>query len=88
MSAGGVAATIPDAEMDAIRRLVDNCASLEPHPFLRCGDRVRIRSGRLADIEGILVRKKNSLRLVLSAELLERSIAVEVDAEDVEPIPR
>src|SRR5438552_13650112 len=88
VSAGGVPATIPEVEIDAIRKAVENCEWLEPHPFLRCGDRVRIKAGRLANIEGNLVRKKNALRLVLSAELLERSIAVEVDSDDVEPIPQ
>ena len=86
VSAGGVAATIPDAEIESIRRMVENGVAVEPHAFLRCGDRVRIKSGGLAGIEGILVRKTNSLRLILSAELLERSISVEVDADNVEPI--
>jgi len=86
VSAGGAPAVIPGAEIDSIRKTVENGAAVEPHPYLRCGDRVRIKSGRLADIEGILVRQKNSLRLILSAELLERSISVEVDADNVEPL--
>jgi|SRR5437588_2034928 len=86
VSSGGVPAAIPGREMDAIRKLMDNGVAAEPHPFLQCGDRVRIRSGHLKDIEGILVRRTNSLRLILSAELLERSISVEVDADNVEPI--
>ena len=78
---------IPDAEVDGLRRAASGGGAVEPHPFLRFGDRVTVRSGHLAGIEGILVRRKNSLRLVLSADLLERSIAVEVDVNDVVAIP-
>ena len=84
VSIGGKAAEIPAAEVDAVRRAANGARAVEPHPFLRCGDRVRLRSGSLAGVEGILVRKKGSLRLVLSAEMLERSISVEVDVCEVE----
>jgi transcription antitermination factor NusG len=83
----GLPALIPEAEIEAIRRALESRLRVEPHPFLRTGDRVRIKSGPLAEIEGILVRRKNLCRLILSAELLEKSIAVEVDASSVEPIP-
>ena len=78
---------IPDAEIESIRKLVETSMRVEPHPFLKCGDWVRVKSGPLAGIEGILVRKKNLLRLVLSVELLEKSVAVEVDASTVERVP-
>jgi transcription antitermination factor NusG len=84
----GRPAPIPDAEMDAIRKAVEGRLRVEPHPFLRCGDWVRVTSGPLADVEGILVRKKGSYRLILSAELLGKSIAVEMDAFSVKPLPR
>ena len=86
VSIGGKAAAIAAEEVDAIRRAANGARAVEPHPFLRCGDRVRLRSGSLAGVEGILVRRKSSLRLVLSAELLERSISVEVDAGEVETL--
>jgi len=91
VSAGGVTAAIPEGEIEAIRKVAEHAEAehgpaVEPHPYLRCGDRVRIKRGRLAEIEGILVRRKNGLRLILSAELLERSIALEVDAHDVEAL--
>ena len=82
----GQPAAIPDIEIEAIRRAVDSPLRIEPHPFLRRGDWVRIKSGPLTDIEGILIRRKNSYRLILSAELLQKSISVEVDALSVEPI--
>ena len=82
----GCPAPIPEVEIDSIRRAVESPLGVEPHPFLRRGDWVRIKSGPLADIEGILIRRKSSYRLVLSAELLQKSIAVEVDAFSVEPL--
>ncbi len=80
----GRASRIPDEEIEAIRRLVESKLKAEPHPFLRDGDWVRVKSGPLEGIEGILVRKKNMYRLVLSVELLEKSISVEVDGALVE----
>jgi hypothetical protein len=61
---------------------------MEPYPFIRCGDRVRVKCGVLAGIEGILIRKKNIYRLVLSVEILNQAVAVEVEASDIEPITR
>ena len=84
----GRPAVIPDSEIDAIRKAVDGRLQAEPHPFLRSGDWVRVQSGPLADVEGILVRRKAQYRLVLSCELLAKSVAVEVDAFNVKPITR
>lgn len=75
---------VPREDLKAVRRLIQCGSGIEPYPFLRFGDRVRIREGPLQGIEGILVRKKNSLRLVLSVELLQKSVSVEVDAHLVE----
>lgn len=88
LSSFGRPAIISEEEVEAVRHVVESKLSVEPYPFLRCGDRVRVRSGALAGIEGILARKKNHLRLVLSVEVLEKSIAVEVDGVDVERISR
>ncbi len=85
---GGVPAAIPDAEIEAVRRAIETSLSVEPHPFLRRGDWVRVKWGPLEGLEGILLRKKGLSRLVLSVELLERSIAMEVDAASVEPVAR
>jgi transcription antitermination factor NusG len=86
VSIAGRPAPIPEVEINAIRRAAESSLAVEPHPFLRQGSWVRITSGPLVDIEGILIRKKGSCRLVLSAELLQQSIAVEVDALTVEPL--
>jgi transcription antitermination factor NusG len=82
----GRPAPIPEVEIETIRRAVESPHRVEPHPFLRRGDRVRVKTGLLAGIEGILIRRKGSYRLILSAELLQKSVAVEVDALSVEPI--
>ena len=87
VSWGGGPANIPPAEIEAVRRLVESSLKVESHPFLKCGDRVRIKSGPLEGIEGILVRKTLGFRLVLSVEMLSKSAAVEVDLEIVERLP-
>jgi len=79
-------ATIACAEIEAIQRVVGSCLKLEPHPFLHCGDRVRLRGGPLENLEGLLVRKKSTWKLVVSVEMLQRSVAVEVDASMAEKI--
>ena len=82
----GVPAPIPANEIDAVRQAVSHGLNAEPHPFLKSGDRVRVKSGPLGGLEGVLVRKKNFYRLVLSVELLVKSISVEVDVADVERV--
>jgi transcription antitermination factor NusG len=86
VSWGGRPAEIPWNEIEAVRRLVESSLPIEPHPFLKCGDLVRIKSGALEGIEGILVRKTRGVRLVLSVEMLSRSAAVEVDVNMVERV--
>jgi len=86
VSWGGRPADIPAEEIEAVRRLVDSAVQVEPHPFLKCGDLVRIKSGALEGIEGILVRKTRGVRLVLSVEMLSKSAAVEVDVSMVERV--
>jgi transcription antitermination factor NusG len=84
VSNGGHPATIPSAEIEGIRQAVGSGARVEPHPFLRCGDRVSVKYGPLAGIHGVLVRKRNVYRLVLSVEMLGKAAAVEIDAALVE----
>jgi transcription antitermination factor NusG len=79
-------ATIPETEIDGVRKTVEGRLRVEPHPFLKCGERVRVTRGTLQGVEGILTRKKNMFRLVLSVEMLAQSVGVEIDASDVEPV--
>jgi transcription antitermination factor NusG len=86
VSSGGQPAAIPDFEVEAIRRAVESGARIETHPYLKCGNWVRVKCGPLAGIEGILVRKKNVSRLVLSVEILGTAAAMEVAAFQVEAV--
>jgi transcription termination/antitermination protein NusG len=74
---------LPQLEVEALR-LGARLGRAEPHPYLRVGQRVRIKSGLMAGVEGILVRKKNEFRFVLTLEAIMRSVAVEVDASELE----
>ena len=86
VKSAGQAAVVPEEEIWAVRQLVEQCQRVEPHPFLNSGDWVRVKSGPLMGAEGILVRKKNLFRLVVTVEILGRSAAAEVDASIVERI--
>lgn len=86
VSCGDRPAAIQPSEIEGVRRIVESTLRIEPHPFLRSGDWVRVKYGPIAGLEGILLRKKNTARLVLSVEMLGKSAAVEVDASDVERI--
>jgi transcription antitermination factor NusG len=75
---------VPDGELEAIQRLLAARVPVLTSPFLEEGRRVRITRGPLADLEGILLdRKPNKGLLVLSVNLLRRSVAVEVDCTQV-----
>jgi transcription antitermination factor NusG len=83
---GGRLAIIPQAQLDAVRLIIESRLTVETHPYLQCGDRVRVKTGPLMGLEGILTRKKGVARLVVSMEMLGRSAAVEIDALNVERI--
>ncbi len=87
VSFSGVPAAIPAEEIEALQRATDGSVPVCAHPFLNCGDRVRVKQGPLAGVEGILIRHKNQCRLILSVEILKRSVAVEMEMNRVEKIP-
>jgi transcription antitermination factor NusG len=76
---------LPGDEIEALRRTI-HLLNAEPHPYLNVGDRARIRSGPLEGMTGIIVRKKNGCRLVLSLDLIMKSVAVEVDGLELERV--
>lgn len=82
----GLAAPLEDREVEEIRTMVASKARLSPWPYLRAGDRVRVERGPLRGLEGTLLRGSGEARLVVSVELLQRSIAAEVDPEMVVPL--
>ena len=81
----GLPTALPDTEMEIMRAGLSQNLRAEPHPFLTVGRRVRITGGPFAGLEGILKRKKSNLRVVVSLELIQRSVAVDVDVADVLP---
>jgi len=88
LSSGGQPIAIPTAEIDAIQQVMKSGLRLEPHRLLKIGERVRIKSGPLAGLQGLLVRQKNVYRLVISVEMLGRAAAVEVDSFLVERLAK
>ncbi len=82
---GRAPAPLLETDIEALRSGL-HLRRAEPHPLLKIGQRARIHSGALAGMEGIVVRKKNSFRVVLTMEAIMQSIAVEVDANELEPI--
>jgi transcription antitermination factor NusG len=80
----GQPAALPQLEIDALRNGLAQRIYAEPHPYLTAGRRVRICRGPLLGTEGILVRWKDKLRVVISLDVLMRSVAVEVDAADLD----
>jgi transcription antitermination factor NusG len=88
VSWGGRAAEISGEEIETIRRVVEGPWGVQPHRFLQCGERVRVKAGPLQGIEGILVRRGGGFRLVLTVEMLSQSAAVEVEAVLVERVQR
>jgi transcription antitermination factor NusG len=82
----GRPAALPDEEIETLRTSLNSGMRAEPHPYVSVGRRVRITAGPLAGREGILKRRKGNLRVVLSTELIQRSISVDIDASDVVPV--
>lgn len=86
VSFNGQPAVLPEIEIESLRQRLARGGRLEPHPYLRAGRRVRVCGGPMQGLEGIIVRRKDRCRVVFSLDLIMRSVAVEVDENDVEPI--
>ncbi len=76
---------LPEEEITSLRTSMLT-HKFEPHAYLTVGQKVRIKAGPLENMTGILVRHAGGLRVVISVELIRQAAAVEVDADDVEPI--
>jgi len=83
---GSTALPIPDGEISAIQAAVASGLSHQPWPYVEVGERVRVLYGSLTGLEGILINFKGSNRVVLSVNLLRRSVAVEMDAAWLAPV--
>jgi transcription termination/antitermination protein NusG len=77
---------IPDREIEDVRAVLSHGVGCSPYPFLKAGDRVRVVRGPLAGIEGTLIRSGSQSKLVISIEMIQRSVAASVAESDVEPV--
>ncbi len=76
---------VSDEEIDAVKTMVSSGMPIQVWPYVRTGQRVRIRQGAMAGLEGILVREKAAYRIVVNVELLNRGVSVEIERDLVEP---
>jgi transcription antitermination factor NusG len=77
---------LPERAVEALREGLAWQLKAQPHPYLTVGRRVRIKSGPLSGLEGILVRKKGNFRVILSIDLIMRSVTAQVELSDLERI--
>lgn len=82
----GTPLPLDDPEIEGLRSAVASGVKVAPHPYLTIGRRVRITAGPLNGREGILVRRRGDVRVVLSIELIQRSVLVDLSANELEPI--
>jgi len=85
VSFNGKPAPLEDSEVEVLRRGFSG-DGIQPHPFIKVGRRVRVSSDPMAGLDGVLVRKKDRCRVVLSIELIQRAVCVEVDEAEVAAI--
>ena len=86
VGARGEGAPIPEEQIDAVRTLMEERLPWSSHPFLKIGQRVRLRSGALDGVEGILISRNGDRTLVISVDAIQRSLAVRVEGYEVEAV--
>lgn len=77
---------LPEDEIKALRNGLNSGVRAEPHPYLTVGRKVRVKGGPLEGLEGILLKRKNQSRLVISMQLILRSVVAEVEERNLEPV--
>ena len=82
----GEGTPIPDSEIESVRLLLSRDVPFASYPFLKIGQRVRIRGGSLDGMEGVIVGGRGKRRLVVSVDLIQRSIAIAVEGYDIEAV--
>lgn len=86
VSFNGQPAALSAEEIEALQNRLSCTLKIEPHPYIRRGRRVRVRNGAMQGLEGIIIRRKDRCRVVFSVDLIQRSVAVEVDEADLEAV--
>jgi transcription antitermination factor NusG len=84
VSTGREPSALPGAEIESLRAGLP-LRQFEPHPYLAAGEKVRITAGSLEGMIGVLVRRKNDYRVVLTLDLIYQSVSVEVSVDEIEP---
>ncbi len=77
---------VPEEQIISLKKLIENKEALDPYPYLKEGQRVRIKKGPLAGASGILVKRAEQHILVLSVDILQQGVSIKIDASDVESI--
>jgi transcription antitermination factor NusG len=86
VTAGPQPAPIPAREIEAIEALIRSGLPVKPWPFLKIGQKVLVSSGPLRGVEGILVEFRKTWQVIVSVEILQRSVAAEVDRDALSPL--
>jgi transcription antitermination factor NusG len=82
----GAGVPIPDEQIESIRSVLAQATPWRAHPFLKTGQRVRVRGGALDGVEGVFLSENGDHSLVISVDVIQRSMAVRIDGYDVEPL--
>lgn len=82
----GIGAPVPDAEIQSIMRVLAHSTAIQIHPYVVVGQRVRIRGGYLDGVEGILAAINGGKGLIVSVQLIQRSVSLRLEGFQVEPV--
>lgn len=82
----GIPTAIPENQIEAIQRIVDNNKEISPYPYMKTGQIVRVMSGPLNGVEGIFISDKGKGKLIISVDILHRAVSVAIDETNVEPV--
>jgi len=86
VGSGAAGMAIPDDEIENVRMLLSQTAPWRTYPFLKAGQRVRVRGGALDGVEGVFVSENGDQSLIISVNAIQRSLAVRIDGYDVVPV--
>jgi transcription antitermination factor NusG len=82
----GEGSPIPEEQIEAVRTVISDALPWSFHPFLKIGQRVRVRGGSLEGVEGVLVSRNGDRTLIISVDAIQRSLAVRIEGYDVEAV--
>jgi transcription antitermination factor NusG len=86
VSVAGKPAIVSEEDVECLRTCLSRPSDIEPHPYLRIGQRVRVKHGPFAGYEGVLVEKQNSVRLIITVDQIMKSVAINLHGADVDAI--